>query len=405
MPDFTYVARNPTGQQATGILTANSERDAMAQLDQKGLFPVRIEPAKSKSTGGLGFRFGGRIKGRQLTTCYAQLADLLHSGVPLLRSLEILERQSSSPAFKEILRDVKAKVADGTSLADAMGQHPRAFTDLAVSMIRAGQEGGFLEEVLKRIAEFTDHQEDLKAKVVGALAYPVFLSIVGTLIVGGLVIFLVPQFKDMFEQQGSGSQLPTLTRGLLAVSDFIQRFWWLLLGVGLGGFFGLRRWMRSPGGRWTVDTWKLKLPMAGSIWCNLATSRFCRTLGTLLHNGIPLLTSLRISKDSAGNLRLADAIDKAADSVKDGQSLAPPLLASGYFPLDIVEIIGVGEESNTLDNVLVNIANSTEKRTTRQIELMVRLLEPIMLLIMAAITLVVVLALLLPFLSVNQMVK
>src|SRR5262245_20380291 len=180
MPDFAYVARGTAGQQSAGVLTAASEREVMALLDQKGLFPVRIQPAK-KSGGAL---FGGkRVKSRDLTNLYAQLADLLHSGVPLLRSLEILERQSTSHALSEVLKDVRARVADGTSLADAMAAHSRAFNELTVSMVRAGQEGGFLEDVLKRIADFTDHQEDLKSKVVGAMAYPIFLSVIGTAIV------------------------------------------------------------------------------------------------------------------------------------------------------------------------------------------------------------------------------
>jgi len=183
MPDFTYVARAPTGQQSTGLLTAASEREVMSLLDQRGLFPVRIETAQKSMQASFGFR--RRIKSRYLSTLYAQLADLLHAGVPLLRSLEILERQTSSPAMAEILKDVRARVSDGTNLADAMASHSRAFNELTVSMVRAGQEGGFLEDVLKRISEFTDHQEDLKSKVVGAMAYPIFLSVIGTAIVFG----------------------------------------------------------------------------------------------------------------------------------------------------------------------------------------------------------------------------
>lgn len=403
MPDYTYVARNPMGQQATGLLTANSERDAMAQLDQKGLFPVRIQPAQGKAKGGFRFGFGKRVKGRQLTTFYAQLADLLHSGVPLLRSLEILERQGSAPALADVLKDVRGKVADGTSLADAMGQHSTVFNELSVSMIRAGQEGGFLEDVLKRIAEFTDHQEDLKSKVIGAMAYPVFLSIIGTIIVFALVIFLVPKFETMFSRQQKDGDLPTLTVMLLTSSRFFQSYF-LLIGlavVGLWYFF--QRWARSESGRWKIDAFKLKLPGAGLIYRNLAIARFCRILGTMLHNQIPILSALKIAKDSTGNRCLTHAIEKAAENVKGGESLAIPLRASGYFPTDVVEMVSVGEESNSLDKVLINIADGTEKRTTRQLDLLVRLLEPVMLLIMAAITLVVVLALLLPFLNMGKM--
>ncbi|MCS6976888.1 MAG: type II secretion system F family protein [Gemmatales bacterium] len=409
MPEFAYTARIPSGQQTTGVLTANSEREVMALLDQRGMFPVRIEPVRK--SGAAFFSLGRRIRSRYLATFYAQLADLLHAGVPLLRSLEILERQSTVPAMVEILKDVRARVADGTSLADAMAQHSRAFNELTVSMVRAGQEGGFLEDVLRRIADFTEHQEDLRAKVVGALAYPVFLSIIGTAIVSGLLIFLVPQFEEMFEQQRSTGDLPFLTNCLLSLSRFmwarpvgLPNIVWVF--AALAGLFGVWWWWTStPEGRLIVDGWKLKLPGAGPIYRNLAIARFCRILGTLLHNGIPILTALKIAKDSTGNRRLTLAIDQAAENVTGGQSLGPPLQASGYFPKDIVEMIAVGEESNSLERVLLNIADGLEKRTTRQLELFVRMLEPIMLLIMASITLVVVLALIQPFLNMGRMIK
>jgi general secretion pathway protein F len=412
MPDFTYTARVPSGQQMTGILTAGSEHEVMALLDQRGMFPVRIAPVQKLSDlGGGMLTFGRRIKARYLATFYAQLADLLTAGVPLLRSLEILERQSSVASFSEILKDVHARVADGTSLADAMGQHSRAFNELTVSMVRAGQEGGFLEDVLRRIAEFTDHQEDLKAKVVGALAYPVFLSIIGTAIVSGLLIFLVPQFEEMFEQQRNSGDLPVLTNMLLTTSKFmwsqpagLPNIVWVVAAI--AGLIGAWWWWSgTPAGRMIVDGWKLKMPGAGAIYRNLAIARFCRILGTLLHNGIPILTALRIAKDSTGNKRLTAAIEAAAENVTGGQSLGQPLAASGYFPRDIVEMVAVGEESNSLERVLISIADSTEKRTTRQLELFVRLLEPIMLLIMAFITLMVVLALLQPFLNMGRMLK
>lgn len=398
MPDFAYIARQPNGAQATGVLAAASEREVMMLLDQKGLFPVSITPAKPPAARS----FGQRLRSRTLATLYAQLADLLHSGVPLLRSLDILERQCSIPALATILKDIRNRVADGTSLADAMAHHPKAFNELTVAMVRAGQEGGFLEDVLKRIAEFTDHQEELKSKVIGALAYPLFLSIIGTLIVFGLIIFLVPRFETMFARFREEGTLPTLTVLLLDSSRLLQNhFWWIVPALVVGWVL-LRRWMRTPAGRRRVDRIKLSLPGAGRLWLNLAVARFCRILGTLLHNGIPILKALRIAKDSTGNVHLTEAIDRAADSVKEGQSLARPLAASGYFPTDIVEMVAIGEESNSLENVLINIADSTERRTTRQLELLVRLLEPLMLLIMAFITLLVVLALLLPFLNMGK---
>ena len=399
MPDFTYTARSPTGQSATGVLTAGSEREVMIMLDQKGLFPVTIQPAKKTVAAQMS---SGRVKPKQLCTVFSQLADLLHSGVPLLRSLEIIERQSTTPALTHVLQDVRAQISDGTSLSDAMAKHPKAFNELTVSMVRAGQEGGFLEDVLARIAEFTEHQEELRAKVMGALAYPIFLSIVGTLIVLGLVIFLVPRFETMFGNKQA--ELPFLTVGLLNISHFLQHNGlWLAIAIGIGVYF-YRKWLATDAGRRRMDAFMLKVPVVGAIIRSLAISRFCRILGTMLKNGIPLLTALRIAKDSTGNKILADSIDKAAEHVTGGKSLAGPLASSKQFPRDVIEMISVGEESNTLEKVLVNVAESTERRTTRQLDLFVRLLEPIMLLMMAGMTLVVVLALLMPFMQANSLI-
>lgn len=413
MPDFTYTARSLSGASAKGTLAAASEREALAILDQRGLLPVRIEEVKVETQKRF-LGFGRRIKPRYLATLYSQLADLLRSGVPLLKSLEILERQSSVPAMTATLRTIREDVADGTSLADAMARHSRAFNELTVSMIRAGQEGGFLEDVLRRIADFTDHQEDLKSKVIGALAYPVFLSVVGTVIVMALVIFLVPRFAEMFEQQRAAGTLPWPTRALLSISGFLEGSTsrglldsgalWLAVGF-FGLWFAYRAWANTPNGRWIVDGLKLRVPIAGAIFRNLAIARFCRILGTLLHNGIEILHALRIAKDSTGNRRLTAAIDQATENVRGGESLAQPLRLCGHFPRDIVEMVAVGEESNNLETVLIAIADGLEKRTTRQLDLFVRLLEPVMLLVMAFITLMVVLALLMPFLSMGQLVN
>src|SRR3954466_7213076 len=200
-----FQALATTGQRSQGTLTATSEREVMAILDSRGLFPVTITAAKAA---GGGVRWNRKIRSRYMCGFYSQLADFLHSGVPLLRSLDILERQGSQPALSAIVREVRAKVADGNSLADAMAQHPRAFNELSVSMVRAGQEGGFLEDVLKRIAEFTENQEDLKAKVVGAMAYPVFLAVVGFIVLNILVIFFVPKFEPIFKKLEEKGELP-----------------------------------------------------------------------------------------------------------------------------------------------------------------------------------------------------
>jgi type II secretory pathway component PulF len=387
-----FEALGKAGDRSNGTLTATSEREAALMLDSRGLFPVRISETKTRASSSS----GRRVKGRVISAFYSQLADLLQSGVPLLRSLDILEKQSSNQALSFALREVRARVADGTTLADSMRPFPKVFNELAVSMVRAGQEGGFLEDVLRRIADFTEHQEDLKGKVVGSLAYPVVLGVIGFIILNVLVIFFVPNFEPIFAKLKEKGRLPGLTTFIIGLSHFMIDNWWWMVPAAGGAIFGFLYWKRSPSGRITFDRVKLRVPVAGKLVLSLALGRFTRILGTLLANGIPILRSLEIAKDSTGNRVLAEAIHESAENITAGQKLAAPLRRCKYFPSDVVEMIAVAEESNSLEKVLVDIANALEKRSARQLELFVKLLEPFMLLFMAAIILVVVMGLLLP---------
>ena len=400
MPDFSYTAL-AGAQRQTGVLTANSEREALAQLDSRGLIPLKIAQKKSATEG------GPRIKVRALASFYGQLADLLQSGVPLLRSMEILERQASNPSLNAILKDVRGKVAEGTGLSQAMASHPKVFSELAVSMVLAGQEGGVLEEVLKRIADFTEHQEDMKSKVIGAMAYPIVLGGMGSVILIVLLVFFVPKFETIFDRLKEKGQMPGLTTALLFVSNtLINPFFFvpllLILFFGFSAFFA---WAASDKGRYQLDRFRLAIPGAGRIFLSLALARFTRILGTMLTNGIPLLQALRIAKDSTGNRVLAEAIEKSAENVKGGDSLAAPFIACAFFPRDVVEIVAIGEESNQLEKVLVDVANNLEKRTARELDLFVRLLEPLMLMVMAGMVLLVVVGLLLPIFKMSSVIE
>jgi len=403
MPEYTYEAISLGGDRSQGTLTAMSEREAMAMLDGRGLMPLTLTAQNERAA--TKFRLYRGVSSRTMATFYAQLADLLHSGVPLLRSLDILEAQRVTPTLSEVLRDVRARVADGTGLAQAMSKHPQVFSELAVAMIRAGQEGGFLEDVLRRIANFTEQQEDLKAKVVGSMAYPVILATVGFIIVIALMIFIVPQFEKVFADLDKKGQLPTLTKVLMSVSHFVIDYWFVLV-AGMVTFVVIYLIeSKRPATQLFMDHVKLKIPVAGKLFLSLALSRFTRILGTMLQNGIPILHALQVAKDSSGNKVIANAIEASAENVKGGDSLAEPLRASNQFPRDIVEMVAVAEESNNLEKVLIDVADSLDKRTSRQLELFVRLLEPVMLVIMAIITLFVVLGLLLPVFRMSSTVK
>ncbi|MBM3999585.1 MAG: type II secretion system F family protein [Planctomycetes bacterium] len=398
MPDFSYTARQLNGEKVTGVIAAATEREAINVLAGQSLFPLQVTSRRASDAK----RFGGRVKGQVVATTFSQLASLLRSGVPLLRSIRVLRDQTPHKTLKEVLGDIHDRVEDGATLADAMSRHERIFSEMGVSMVRAGGEGGFLEEALDRVAQFTEEFEDLKARTAGALAYPMFLATAGVSIVAGLMIFFVPKFALLFDRLRERGELPKMTDWLLATSELMRSRGWLVLIAVVITFFVLRARLATESGRRFWDRVKLRVPGAGPIFQNLAVSRFCRVLGTLLRNGVPILKSLDIARDSAGNRMLSEAIIKAAENISSGERLASPLRASGYFPADVVEMIAVAEESNTLDAVLVEIANSLEKGTSRRLDLFVRLLEPMMLLVLAGFVLFVVFALLLPVIKMSS---
>jgi len=399
MADFAYTARDFSGQKISGTIAAGTQREAVSLLSSQNLFPLQVTSAAPPRRVG-----GSRLKPQMVSTMYTQLAALLRSGVPLLRSLHVLRDESSHPGLASILDDIYQRVEEGESLADAMSRHPRTFSDMVTSIIRAGGEGGFLEDALDHVAQFTERQQDLKSRTTGALVYPVILAIVGTVIVNVLVIFFVPKFESLFEKLREIGQLPALTGLLLTVSRAMQAWWPFAVVLLVVALLGIKARLKTPAGQRQADRLKLRIPLAGPILLQLAVARFCRVLGTLLHNGVPIVKSLEISSDATGNRILSDAIQKAAENISAGQSLARPLGSSGHFPRDVVEMIAVAEESNTLESVLANIADSLERQMWRRLDLIVRMIEPVMLLIMAGVVLVVVIALVLPMMRMGMTV-
>ncbi|MCK6484639.1 MAG: type II secretion system F family protein [Phycisphaerae bacterium] len=394
MPTFTYVARNMQGAVQRGVQTADSEQALLRWLDEQSLFPVEVAEGGEATRSLLGGR--KRVRMTVVAEMYSQLSDLLRAGVPALRALEVLTRQSSHPALSEILREVREDISGGKSLADAMEKHPNAFPPLHTSMIRAGERGGFLEDVLSRIAGFTERQNELRSKLLGSMAYPCILMFVGGTIVVALLVWVVPKIRAFLR-----GDLPYMTQLLFSISDSLRENGLVYFGGLAAAVVGLVYGARSEAGRAYFDRWSLYAPIMGKIVKLVAICRFCRILGTLLANGVPILQSLKISRDSAGNILLAGQIDEATEAVRKGESLAAPLAAGGLFPLDIVDMIAVGEESNNLENVLIRIADSYEARLNRQIDVAVRLLEPVMLIVMAGVVAFIAVALLLPILTMS----
>lgn len=395
MASYTYTARSAEGQTVSGVLTAETQQQALRMLDEQKLFPVEIR-AGGQATRRLGAG-KKKVRATAVGVMYSQFADLLRAGVPALRSLDVLSKQTSNGVLREVLHEVREGISGGKTLADSMAEHPNAFNPLHVSMIRAGEKGGFLEDVLSRIAVFTERQNELRNKLIGATLYPAVLLFLGTCIVTFLLLVVVPKVRQFLR-----GDLPVLTRFVFSLCDFLKGHGLLVAGALVFVAILIVSLVRSKAGRVYVDRIQLKAPMLGKLVTLVAICRFCRILGTLLHNGVPILQALKISRDSAGNRLLVDAIEEATESVRKGSSLSGPLGKSGLFPLDIIDMIAVGEESNNLENVLISIADSYEARTGRAVDLMVRLLEPLLLICMASVVAVIAIALLLPILTMSS---
>jgi len=393
MPEFSYTARTTTGQNTSGVISAGSKRDVFSLLKDRALFPIRVEPAKAplrllpKSK---------RVKAELLANNLTQLADLLQNGVSLMAALNLLVEQSSHEVMTHVLTDVRDKVAEGLPFDQALARHPDVFGELAISMVRAGSEGAFLEDSLKRTADFLEMQEHMKGQVVGAMAYPAFLGIAGTVVTVVLVVFFVPKFAELFSELEKGEGLPGPTVALLAISDFLGRYG-LLVAAGLVGLsiWG-RKQARTEAGRQIIDRYKIKIPAIGPIFLSTALSRFCRVLGTLLTNGVPLIRALEISSSATGNRVLSQAIQASVTNISAGETLSRPLRDCGLFPKPIMAMISIAEESNNLENVLISVANGIDRKIERQLNIMIRLLEPTMLLVLGTVVLFVLTALLLP---------
>ncbi|QDV81326.1 type II secretion system F family protein [Planctomycetes bacterium TBK1r] len=398
MPTFAYTARDMAGKTVSGSIEAANEREVAALLSEKSLFPSKVAAAQNTSGRSL-FGQRKRVKGQTMATFYGQLASLLRSGVPMMRSLTVLGEQATDRVLGDIVKEIKARVEDGEPIGNAMARFPNVFSDMAINMVRAGTEGGFLEDALERVSTFTELQEDLKGRTISALAYPVFLFSVGSLVISGLLVFFVPKFDAMFDRLRQKDEMPWYTESLLSFSTVLQQYGWVLVILAIALIVVIKVQLATEAGKQMMDKLKLRIPVLGNILMNLAVARFCRVLGTLLGNGVPILKSLEISRSAAANRLLSQSIADATENIRGGESLATPLRASGYFPPSVVEMISVGEESNSLEKVLPEIADSLEKRTFRRLDLFVRLLEPMMLLVMAFLVLAVVLALLVPVLK------
>ncbi len=377
MPKFQYTARNLSGGKVSGNVEAEGEIAAARLLENRELFPIDVW---SPEAGGSATSFRRRISSRDLGVMYGQLSDLLASGVPLLRSLKSLVKSTVNKRLAVVLREIHNEVADGQSLHKSMAGHQDIFPTLHTVMVQAGERASFLDDVLESLSVFLERLDELQGKVLGALVYPSMLVLLGGSVMIGALVFFVPKFEPML----AGIDKPMPTEIVFLLSEIVRRYW-LIIAAGIGGLIAFF-WsvLQSQAGKQAMERWRLKIPVAGNALRMVAITRFCRILGTMLANGVPILQALAISRDATGSVLLAKNIDEAIENVRAGEPLTEPLKAGGMFPEQVIAMISVAEESNQMQKVLLQIADSVERRTNQQVDQAVRLIEPAILCLVAA---------------------
>ncbi len=406
MPEFAYVARSLDGQTMRGSISADSRHDAIGELRLRSLYPLTIKDTKSIGLPWADLLRSRRVGAEVLATHLNQLADLLENGVALLEALEVLAKESTHQQLAATLTEIKNQVAEGVSFEDALMKYPNQFPEICISVVRAGAEGGFMEDALRRVAEYLERQSELRGRITSAMAYPAFLIFAGLVVTVFLMLFIVPRFQQLFDRLiESGAGLPAITQILLTGRLILLHQGWLILLIfGTVGFL-LFKAAGTDWGRAWMDRWILRIPQLGDIVRQSAVSRFCRILGTLLSNGVPLLRSLEISGKSIGNKLLEKAVADSARNVSSGETLSKPLSASGLIPAATMAMIRIAEESNSLDRVLLKIADVIDKKIQRRLDILVRMIEPVMLLLIAAAVLFILLGLLLPVYDMSNSIK
>ncbi|MEI9865194.1 MAG: type II secretion system F family protein [Limisphaerales bacterium] len=413
MAEFSYRARRRSGELVEGILEVTDRPAALAQIQRLGLFPIAVETAKAGSAAG-SKRAGQKAdfmsllppalreqlqqkrkpKLQELATFTQQMANLLKSGMPLTIALNSMTHLESKGIPKEVSQGLRQEVTEGRGLSDAMAKQPRIFSDLYVNMVRAGEQSGSLVEVLRRMADHFNQFAEVQAKFKSALIYPAMVSCVGVGIIAFFMFFMMPKFMEIFA--GFNVALPLPTRILMGSSNFLINYWWLLLFFIIVGLILFKRFQASVEGARKIDGWMMNLPVIGKVVKLNLFGQFARTLGTLLQNGVPVLTALKITEQVLPNRLIKDAIAKTREAVTDGKTLAQPLGQSKLFPQLMVDLVRIGEETGDVPGALNNLADTFESELQIGLRVMTQLIEPIMIMMMAIVVGFLLISILLP---------
>ncbi len=407
MATYSYKATDSAGKIVTGVLEADEEKKVVAELQTRGLIPIRIALAK-----GNGKRLGMNVSEQFLALFHGvsskdvmvftqDLATLLEAGLPVDRALSLLIESAEKERFKTVVKDILKTVQGGGYLSDALVKHPKAFTSFYVSMVRAGEAGGVLEAVLSRLGEFLESAQELKDYIKSAMVYPIFLVGVGGVSIIILLTFVIPKFSIIFSDMGQA--IPLSTQILLGISALLQSYWWAILAVLGVGYFFIRKYLNTPAGRLKFDRKKMSFPVVGELIKKIEVARFARTLGTLTKSGVPILQALMLVKDIMGNKVISGAMENVYTRVKEGDRLSKPLRDTGIFPPLAIQMITVGEETGRLDRMLLRVAESYEKMVRNMVKRLISLLEPTMILLMGLVVGFVVVSMLMAVFSMNEM--
>jgi type IV pilus assembly protein PilC len=389
MPQFTYTARDAKGELKTATIDAANREDVVQQLRRMRMNVVKVEEqAKAKQ------KTGGSIGMRDIVIFTRQFSTMINSGLPLVQALDILSRQSENKALQAVTRQVVFDVESGHTVADALGKHPKAFSDLYVNMVAAGEAGGILDTILMRLATFMEKNDALVRKVKGAMIYPGVIMSVAAIAIMVLLIFVIPVFQNMFASVGLALPLPT--RIVIGLSQFLKGYWYVVLAVGVGGFFGLKKYYATSNGQLVIDRLMLKAPVLGDVLRKSAVSRFTRTLGTLISSGVSILDGLEITSKTAGNRVISDAIMASRSSIAGGDTISAPLAKSGVFPPMVISMIAVGEQTGGLDEMLSKIADFYDEEVDAAVSGLLSLLEPVMIVFLGVVVGGMVVAMYLP---------
>ncbi len=399
MPVFNYTARTLTGELQSGSIDLPTHDDVVAHLRKNRMIVVKVQQAPKD----LKIGFGKKVTTRDVVIMTRQFATMINSGLPLVQALDILSEQSENPTLKDVTRAVVYDVESGHTLADALRKHPKAFTELYVNMVAAGEAGGILDTILLRLATFMEKNDHLVRKVKGAMIYPAVIFSVAGMAIVILLVFVIPVFQEMFA--GVHQQLPLPTQIVIGASNILKHYWWLIGGCIGGLVFATKKYYATPNGKLNLDRVMLNVPVLGDLIRKSAVSRFTRTLGTLLASGVSILEGLEITAKTAGNRVVHDAVMESRASIAGGETIAAPLQKSKVFPPMVISMIAVGEQTGGLDEMLSKIADFYDEEVDAAVDALLSLMEPVMIVVLGVVVGGMVIAMYLPIFNMINAVQ